>query len=280
MRYIFIITFFLLTLCFQNCGKPIKGLHPAERSSISNSDNPEENHESSNNGLSNNDSSLLDADEIEGETVDTGEIPKTPEEKFVILDGCLDDPTLDPIPNVNTYNGLILNGTGDSEVFEGSAKGDYFTGGKGSDLLVGGPGNDFLFGEGQNDTLIGGPGINILRGGAAHDKFKFITNEGISIIEDFTGRFGEHIDLKELLVGYTGDSDIDDFVRFSLKDTLIVLEVDKDGPQNGSQFKIIAYLITGSIKRETNYAGCSQKRIGSMKLVPQDMIKDGSLLVN
>lgn len=198
-----------------------------------------------------------------------------------IIDGCTDNPDAPIVPDQNVYNGLFFDGSGESEVFMGEGLDDFMMGGKGGDTLIGGAGNDFLFGEGQKDTLIGGEGVNILRGGSHHDKFKFVTDQGLNIIEDFTGKFGEHIDLSDLLLDFKSSSDINEFVRFSIEDKTILMEVDKDGPKNISNFKLVAILLTGKIIRDTNYALCSQKRmIAPVKLDPKIMIQDGSLIVS
>ncbi|MEL7182077.1 MAG: Ig-like domain-containing protein, partial [Pseudomonadota bacterium] len=137
---------------------------------------------------------------------------------------------------------VIAAGNG-ADVIHGNAGNDTLLGAKGSDALFGGSGDDSLDGGSQSDTLDGGAGQNILTGGKSADSFVISTLDGFQTLTDFDGRFGENLDVSQVLVGYVpGVSVLSDFVRFTPDGADVVVAIDANGGVGGAGFVDVARL--------------------------------------
>lgn len=124
-----------------------------------------------------------------------------------------------------------IYGGADADVLHGEAGNDQIEGGLGNDTIYGGAGNDSILGDDGADTIYGDAGNDIINGGlgddlvyggmgndlltgdAGNDVFVFEARGGRDTITDFTT--GEDtLNIADVLIGFTGGSDIHDFARF------------------------------------------------------------------
>ena len=142
------------------------------------------------------------------------------------------------------------------------------TGDAGADILVGGAGNDTIDGKAGTDTITGGGGNDLLTGGSEGDAFHYASaSEGVDTITDFqigSGADHDALDIKDLLVGFGGGSDINDFVHLTVSAGNTTVSVDANGTVGGSSF--------------VNLATLSGVDVGSS--TAQNLVDDGNLIVN
>lgn len=169
----------------------------------------------------------------------------------------------------------ILNGGIGHDTLYGDNDNDTLNGGDGIDRLIGGAGNDILNGGNDDDTLYGGTGTDILIGGAGvdvlygqqgSDTFGFTALDGSSDqIKDFTlnGVEADALNITDILIGFNGGSDINDFVVFSFKNSdRTDLFINADGI--GNDFQQIATI------RGADFSG----------LTAQDLVDSNQLITN
>jgi len=91
-------------------------------------------------------------------------------------------------------NDLLGGGTGRDLVRAGPGR-DTLEGGHGADTLCGDAAGDVLAGGAGADRLVGGPGADTLAGGPGPDVFVLRRNSGRDVIEDFSEREGDRINV-------------------------------------------------------------------------------------
>jgi hypothetical protein len=124
-----------------------------------------------------------------------------------------------------TGNDTLSGGTG-NDFIDGRAGNDLLFGNADNDVLMGGLGNDVLDGGEGSDTLIGGQGNDLLTGdglglAAGADVFKWVLGDqgtpgspANDIVTDFSVTQGDTIDLRDLLIGESGASDLTKYLHF------------------------------------------------------------------
>ncbi|WNZ22108.1 calcium-binding protein [Leptolyngbya sp. NK1-12] len=120
-------------------------------------------------------------------------------------------------------NDSLVGGSGNDYINGGDSNDNLF-GGSGNDTLVGGYGNDYLDGYGntlyEKDQLIGGYGADrFALGSSTNVYYKGDGTNGYATIQDFV--FGDKIQVKGALNGYTLEKNYDWGVGTSAKDTAI-----------------------------------------------------------
>jgi Ca2+-binding RTX toxin-like protein len=146
--------------------------------------------------------------------------------------------------------GNIYSTGGGSQTLNGTANSDWFDSGDGDDVLYGNGGSDMLWGEGGDDDLYGGMGADVLFGDWGADDFFFTSTDAIDEIVDFTTSQGDRLDVSNILVGFGGGDDIDDFVLFTeTGDGDTIMSVDVNGTVGGANFVDVAILLgnTGEV---------------------------------
>ena len=101
-----------------------------------------------------------------------------------------------------------------------------------------------------DDTLYGGDGLDQLYGGNGRDSFVFEATSAFNNVDQiFEFGFYDHdaLDISDLLTGFTGGSDINDFVLATQVGGNTVISVDTNGAVGGANFVDIAQIngITG-----------------------------------
>jgi hypothetical protein len=133
---------------------------------------------------------------------------------------------------------------------DGTSESDTLVGKAGTDELNGYAGDDHLNGLAGNDTIDGGRGNDTLDGGLGSDVFVFESlNEGKDTITDFqAGAGGDVLDIHELLAGFDGSSDADDFVHLVESGGNTTVQVDANGGVGGGKFTDVCVLagVTGA----------------------------------
>lgn len=129
-----------------------------------------------------------------------------------------------------TGNGVAnaINGRGGDDVIDGAGGNDGLHGNAGNDTISGGDGDDRLYGDAGDDILNGGAGYDRLYGGSGADTFIFDTVDN-NRVYDFSVGEGDILDISSLLTGFTGLSDIDDFLVFEQSGPRTRVMVDQDG---------------------------------------------------
>ncbi|MGH6932744.1 MAG: type I secretion C-terminal target domain-containing protein, partial [Dongiaceae bacterium] len=125
------------------------------------------------------------------------------------------------------------------------------TGNASDNFLTGNGGANKLSGLDGNDTLDGGDGADTLTGGIGSDTFlRHSTAEGVDTVTDFQiGPGGDVLDIADLLVGYTGTSNVNDFVQCINAGGNTTVQVDFDGAANGVMF--VSIFILSSVTTDT-----------------------------
>jgi len=133
---------------------------------------------------------------------------------------------------------------------DGTAGNDTLAGNVGPDELNGLAGNDHLSDGAGNDTLNGGLGNDTLDGGLGSDMFVFQSlKDAKDTITDFqAGKSGDALDIHELLAGFGGGSDANDFVHLAESGGNTTVQVDANGAVGGSKFTDVCVLagVTGT----------------------------------
>lgn len=154
----------------------------------------------------------------------------------------------------------LLFGGDNNDVLKGGEGDDKLFGQRGDDMLAGGDGDDWLSGSFGDDVLAGGAGSDTLYGGGGADVFVFEAETaftGLDEIQDFSTRFGDSIDISDVLESFDPMVDaIEEFVRISYEDnhhghgrghgwgrSEAVLEVDADGGRDN--FRAVAEINNG-----------------------------------
>lgn len=129
-----------------------------------------------------------------------------------------------------------IRGYGGNDIIHGGDDKDNIDGGKGDDILYGGASDDTLNGDDGNDILYGGDGIDTLTGGDGADTFVFDDLSSSDRIRDFNAAEGDILDISSLLSGFTGGSDIHEFLQFTEDRGRTRVMVDADGAANSENF--------------------------------------------
>ncbi|MBI2235081.1 MAG: M10 family metallopeptidase C-terminal domain-containing protein [Micavibrio aeruginosavorus] len=171
----------------------------------------------------------------------------------------------DDVIHGDASSDYLYGGTGNDKLY-GDDGSDKLYGNEGDDTLVGGAGNDYLYGDGGNDVLVAGLGTDTLYGRAGSDTFAFdAVDSKADYIKDFTltGAEADKLNITDILSGYDGSKDINDFVRIIVSGTSRMdLMINQDGA--GSDWVKTA-MIYGS-----NFSG----------VTADDMLADGQLIAN
>jgi Ca2+-binding RTX toxin-like protein len=162
------------------------------------------------------------------------------------------------IYNTTTTLGVTVNlGAVGAQVSAGDANGDVLINIEGVD---GTNQNDRLTGDANANGLYGELGNDTLTGGAGSDLFGFNTAAGDSdtdLITDFqVGVGGDTLHIGNLLEGYSGGSDINEFLRIALDGGQTKVQIDVDGTANGVNFVNLAILngISSGLSVDTLFA--------------------------
>lgn len=91
------------------------------------------------------------------------------------------------IDNNGDGDDVIYGGNGNDTIYGGGGN-DLLQGDNGDDVIYGGSGDDKLFGGDGDDWLYGGKGNDYLNGGLGNDIFIFKNGDGITTIEDYSGK--------------------------------------------------------------------------------------------
>jgi Ca2+-binding RTX toxin-like protein len=161
------------------------------------------------------------------------------------------------IYNSKTIGVTVNLGAAGAQVSTGDASGDVLINIEGVD---GTDANDRLIGNADANGLYGERGNDTLTGGAGSDIFGFNTFEGdsdVDLITDFqVGVGGDVLHVGNILDGYSGGDDINDFLRIVLDGGQTKLQIDVDGQANGVNFVNLAVLngISSGLSVETLFA--------------------------
>lgn len=139
-------------------------------------------------------------------------------------------------------NDMIYGGEGYDKLLGGDDQ-DTLYGGNGNDKIYGQNGNDILYGDAGADTLYGGYGDDVLIGGEGNVDYLF-GNQGadrfvldatsIDRVKDFKISDGDMLDIRDLLSGFDGGDDINDFVQIKIYDQYRTdIRIDTDGDGSG-----------------------------------------------
>ena len=166
--------------------------------------------------------------------------PDIDDPKPPVDDGPVYDPTM-----VGTEGYDKLQGTPGEDVIDGKGGNDRIYGHNDNDVLIGGDGDDLLFGHNGDDILIGGDGLDTLHGGNGADTFVFEADSAfndVDVIKGFNAKQGDILDISDLLDNFSDDSNIADYVQFTKIKGSLIVSIDTDGLENGSNFQAIAEL--------------------------------------
>lgn len=115
----------------------------------------------------------------------------------------------------------------------------------GADTLIGGAGDDLLYGEAGDDILVIGDGLDDAYGGAGADQFVFdLFDAQEDTIHDFNAADGDVINITDILSGYDGADDINDFIQLIQNGADTEIHVNADGDTGGA-FTAIAVVEGG-----------------------------------
>ena len=112
--------------------------------------------------------------------------------------------------------------------------------------------DDILYGLDGDDIISGLLGSDILYGGDGADTFSFQgqTQNDMDQIQDFSSADGDILDISDIITGFDGSSDINDFVRIivdSNNSDNAYLMIDQNGiADNSYDFVSVAYIIDGA----------------------------------
>jgi Ca2+-binding RTX toxin-like protein len=137
--------------------------------------------------------------------------------------------------NAGQGDDVVLGGNG-NDILNGDGGDDVLLGGAGRDTLRGGTGDDVLVGGDGRDILIGGAGADHLEGGNGGDFFAYAllaqsAPGHVDVIEDFSKREGDKLDLRDLNLDRSGpDRDIISILHQG-GDTFVRVNTDNDAAQ-------------------------------------------------
>ena len=141
-----------------------------------------------------------------------------------------------------------IRGTGNTldNLITGNGGNNTLNGEDGNDTLIGGDGNDKLLGGDGNDILIGGAGNDTLTGGLGNDSYIYnAVSEQTDTITDFNIT-SDKLNLTSLfqndLVGYTNNTQVQDYLMFLQSGTKTLVQIDQDGLGTNSSFTTLATL--------------------------------------
>ena len=145
---------------------------------------------------------------------------------------------VDVVPGPDNSEAGSISGFGvfPFTVLHGTGGPDVIAGGSNNEIIDAGGGNDVIYPRGGNDVITGGDGA---------DRFVFDADgpANIATITDYSFAGGDVIDLSALLDTYFGpDSNVMDFARIVAVGQNLVVQVDPDGPLNGSSWTDVAVL--------------------------------------
>jgi len=124
-------------------------------------------------------------------------------------------------------------------------------GGESDDMLSGDAVDNNLVGSGGNDILIGGGGSDMLTGGTGADQFVYKSiNDVTDTITDFNAAEGDVLDIRDVLVGYSDASNIDDFVKLQDNGSSTTVMVNPDGMDPDAVPLVVLQEVTGVLASE------------------------------
>jgi len=106
---------------------------------------------------------------------------------------------------------------------------------------IGGAGDDLLIGSDLADELDGGAGLDTLYGGSGADTFVLAHDDVADVIADFESGT-DRLDLSALLEANFNTGAIGDYVKVEQDGADAVVSADRDGSDNGSDFREVAVL--------------------------------------
>ena len=144
--------------------------------------------------------------------------------------------------------GVTVNlATTGAQVSAGDAAGDVLKNIEGldgsdfGDRLIGDANANGLYGEGGHDTLTGGAGSDIF--GFNTIAANEASNDDYDLITDFEVGVGKDtLHIGNIIEGFSGSSDINDFLRIVLDGGQTKLQMDVDGEANGTNFVTLAVM--------------------------------------
>jgi Ca2+-binding RTX toxin-like protein len=152
------------------------------------------------------------------------------------------------------------------EILTGTSEPETLTAGKGNYHIFGEGGADTITGNTGNDTLDGGDGADQLTGGAGSNTFHYanISEAGDTIADFKTGIGNDVLDIKDLLQGYDGSSDLEatGFVQLVDNGGKTAVQVDVDG--GADNFVTLATL----------------SNVNSGTVTVTDLVTDGNLVAH
>lgn len=160
-------------------------------------------------------------------------------------------PTLTDLQDIveSSTNGQYLIRTG--QEVTGSGSNDTITGSAGRDRIHGGDGNDVISAGTGADWMEGGRGNDTLTGGAGSDTFRWqLSDRGITgqpavdTITDFdplaAKSGGDVLDLRDLLQGEAGTSNLQNYLDFTVTGGNTVLRISSTGGFTGGTYSAAA----------------------------------------
>jgi len=145
-----------------------------------------------------------------------------------------------------------------AQTSQGDAAGDVLVNIEG---LSGSIFDDRLIGNASANSLYGEFGDDTLSGGAGSDLFGWnSTSDGLDLITDFqVGQVdlgGDVLHIGNVIEGFSGGSDINDFLRIVLSGGQTVLQLDFDGEANGVSFVSLAIMsgVSSGLSVDTLFA--------------------------
>jgi Ca2+-binding RTX toxin-like protein len=156
-------------------------------------------------------------------------------------------PTLNNLQDIveSSTNGQYLIRTGQEA--SGSNSNDTITGSAGRDRISGLDGNDTINGGGGGDWISGGRGNDTLTGGTGADTFHWQLSDrslagqpAIDTLTDFNVASaqsgGDILDLRDILQGESGVSNLQNYLDFTTSGTNTVLRISSTGGFTGGNY--------------------------------------------
>ena len=153
----------------------------------------------------------------------------------LVFQGIQSDVTFNPTARY-AGNGTSAAGDSGSNFVTGGDNNDTLNGYAGDDMILGWNGNDTIYGGSGNDLVGGEQGMDTLYGGAGSDIFLGAYSDSLNgnydTIKDFNLSQGDTLAIEDVLSGYNGTQDPNNFVRFVNSGNGSFLQINADGQGN------------------------------------------------